>query len=1307
MNTIQPVKFSGYRTTPSGDARLFLPGYASAGQVQAEIVTPEGHRESFRMKHRGNYWTMDEEIEKGAAYRFVVDGQPVLDLIERRDLAKPDGSKKQKPQLYNVISPYDTPVKSGPMLDIFSDSMLSGDQLSPFLIDGDPLAQRSRRDHFNRYFGNEEGLKTLFEKIDRKNAFRSILFKPFIGADNLSSHHYWTIDPYMLNDTFSSKEAMRNFMRMALKRDMKIFADGAFVNQGLNGIQVLSNLRHGYASPYWNWFIYPEHDPGSPYPGLMRDHKMVFGVLPVKFEPETQVAEIDFDRVKFNIVKDAASKDDEASPTYLVMSDPTRGPNDTLGASQFTDSVQPYRFPVDPQEVAKKREKLAELKAKLSPEDYTLAEKKEFLDWQFFRLQLPPMDNSAIKWNGQIDVAKMNMENPEVQAYIRDAMVYWSRFVMNGYIEDVGQALSQARANLPTGNWQKWLDAVEAESPDDPNPLHVLPKGRMDVDGFTLEDAARALENAPKPYETTRGEHLARGIEEQYPLSALPLPETFKATLSHPELNGHLYHTRGPLRRVLGWVLSPVLWAVERIDPLRPFAGMVTRFLDGDTFAVKLGQKLDTVIEKLDQPSQEKLRHPQIQKLVFEALAEDAFLQIFTDQHASDPKACADGFESTVRPDIRLADPVSALGLLPDFAKGRLKELDTEALAKTLKNKLKGLDPEAVIVAEAVLKRREYGLNWRIDAAKDIGDIDKVLNADGEEKLAFFQEQIGVARRFWASVSDKIQRIFPKTAIIAELTDFGKLSDNNQEAAKAAYRKFFDTNIFTSTPNMDYQFSSPLELVNFAPRPDEFGARQTAPGGYWGAIEAMTTNVPWPTALQYQNMTTSHDYSTTTHRLLYNPEIFTQDHLRWWGILGDFGEAVRELKDKACFDDERTAIFEAGVKNPHDTLDKLKTLAESDRVKNALSQNVRNYLTQAAKESTGNNEPTPMLVKRRFVEELFTILKPADLGIPRAGFDELRKALLARIQEPGETRAMRGILTNALEEMDWAALKGRVGQPADAGLPGDAIKTAFYASLNERAALMGRNFGYLPLEHTVSDVVDGMTGNWEKQLPKGVDAKAFRVALKNQLFDTGIEPVFEKIQRIVALHTALPGNPSVYLPDLLAQSGGEFIKNMFLQNRNLVRHDWIDSREDIRGNLDALLDILRLRTDYPVLNDGFVLKPEVKDEDGVVPIIRDNGVDQAIMLVNTGKPKELDFNNKVGDGRKYQEVELAQPVKQDYRLSLKNLDIAGGTRYEDPATGETFRVNGDQVLESEARPGQGIDVATYRMLVRLDRGKTS
>ncbi len=1271
------LTFSGYRPTTSGQAKLFLPGHASVNSPEVEVLEGQGGKQVVRREalvREGHYWVAPTEVPLGSDYRFLVEGQPVLDWSEQRNIQTTSGNEPVK---FNRVFPFEAPQKSGPILDVFSDSLLSEKQLESYRVKDHVLDQTSQRDHFNRYYGNEDGLRVLFDKIDTKSAFRGILFKPFIGGDNISPHKYWTVDPYVLNDTFSSKQALRDTLMEALKRDMKVYADGAFVNQGLNGVQMMSNLRHGFNSPYWDWFNFSEEENGSPLPNLFKEDKMTFGVLPVAEDPDTGRTDIDYSRFDIGVEKDAQG-------TYIRLKETQ--PEETRTQSKYSDSVQPYRFPIDPKELADKEEKLKkekELKNQPKDEQTEINRKKAMLDWKHFQLNQPAMDNSSIKWDGQIDVPKMNMKNPEVRQYIQDAMVYWSRYVTNTYVEEVAVALRQAKGK----DWPSRVQALEG---------HILPKPRMAFEKLGTSDIQNTLDHLKALSkeeehvdEISVAERMMETMKAEFPLSALELPAEFKATLSFSEVHRDVYHQRGGVKKLLGVLLTPVVKLSKKFNILTHWATKLKKYLDSDTLSAQLTTQLAKMFEK--KGAFTKLQDARIRGLMSEYLGQEIFLQLFTGLHSPEyyqlkgiektPDDYEKGFSETVPAYIRTADPVAASGLLSNFLKQQLKSLDVDALGQFLSNKLSRLDPESVAVAEAVLKKREFGLNWRIDAAKDIGDMDRVLNTEQSQRAPVFKEEIAFAKNFWKEVSQRIHSIFPKVSIIAELTDFLKYSGDGHQTKENAYQAFFNDNTFTSSPNMDYLFSSLCRLVNFEPRPDENGDRTIQPNAFYDySVQKMTTEVPWSAAMNYQNMTTSHDYSTTAHRLLLNPELFNMDLLRWHGLVDDLNVAANELERKACFETQRQQL---GINHLGKVLNDLLAMVQHEEVRAELSEEVQDYLTNENKEKLGNTEPTPRELKIRFIQELFEAVSEKTLGLSEKQAEQLRDVLIERISEPSENRAMRAVLNNAVESVS----------------EDPAVKTIFYRAMNQAIQEKGQHFGYLPPNLALQDVVGIMAADSSSSSVQPF-SKKFLAKLKTQLFDQLTGSFLEKYKRVVALQVALPGNPSIYLPDLLAQGGGEYTKNMFLQNRNLIRHDWLAGKKDIRESKDDILALLDLRTAYPALNDGFVLKPVVNDQDGVLPVIRDNGEQQVVMLVNTGLPSELDYNNKVGDGPLYREIQSTQPIKQNYKLNVSNLDIAEGTEYRDVEAGLNYVINNTGQLVSKQDPAKGIDVPVYKLLIR-------
>lgn len=1297
------LKFSGYRLTQDGQARLFLPGHARK-RVEAEAVLP-GQKEAtpVKLRTRGDYWESTGSLPLGTAYRFTIDGNPYAENLE---VVTHGG------QEFHRISPHEaaSPQKSVVIADIFLDALVDRKRLGEYAAQNGGMLPM--RNHFNQFGGDEQALAEILPRL-KEAGFTSLLFKPFIGGDNLSSHKYWTIDPYVLNNSFSSKEAFKKFLNASLSHGMKLYADGAFVNQGLNGVQMLSNVAHGFRSPYWDWFTYEEDAqpagqivyPKHAYEGFN------FGILPTVADAEGH-RDVAYDRFDVRIINDPRSEDYRPSEyTYVELYDPhTETPDGKPkkaphNIANSEDSVQKYRFPVSPEEVKRKFDAMYEPGVSLSQRE----KKQELLEWQSFRddgrtafrLSAATLDDSAFKWDGQIDVAKMNMKNPEVVDYVEGAVDYWSRYVQNTYTETVARALSRARTGQAKADPTAWINAITQTGRGKPKPNQVLPPVVLsDVERLTSAEAQAIMEGVqPATEEKNAGRLLTETLMRDYPLMALPLPTFFKGVLSYPALNKML--TEEP-NGLLARILSP-LAALPVIGPL--FAKLKD-IVAPPPFQRKLADVLHEVVDRMGGTPQDKLRYARIQSLVAEGLGEAVFLQLFTGQTSTDPQKVEEGFYKTVPQAIIHSDPETAAHLLPRFLKQRLQTLDLTELAKGIEKQVAGLDPQLAVLADELLKRREFGLNWRIDAAKDVADIDRVRNLDPQDRPQAFEEEIDFVDAFWKRIGGKIRETFPKSAIIAELTDFEMLGGD--DIAKKAMARLFDNNVFTSTPNMTYLYSSAHELVSYAPRPDEFGANQKTPSGFVEhVIKPMSRNMSFTALRQLQNLTTSHDYGITSHTFLVNPALYTMDHLKWWGLKDDLLNAATELATKACFAAERYELYNAGIRDLDAVLEKLNTLANDPDVVAKLSPDVQNYHSEASKKN-GFWEPTPLELKPRMVRDLFAAVPPKALGLTEGQANLLADVLSARISENSEAKAMRGVITNALLNLDWGKL----------GLPWDEdrifqLKQSFnmhaFEAVNKAIDEWGRPFGSQPLDIALDNVFKHLPDQWIPVPPEewvstpsqGHTARSIKEQVKTQLYADATRPVLSKLLRVFAVQNAIPGNPSIYLPDLFAQGGSEWLKNVFVQNRNLIRVDKLAEDAEFQAFFAQVGEIFNTRQQLPALTNGIVLPLSGDDANGILPVVRDNGQQQVITLINAGKPSEVDWNLKVGKETGYTDIRTTQPVVKNYKPDLSELQLAPGTTYKDVHTGEVFTLNADGKLEDAN--GKGMDIAISRMLVRQSK----
>jgi glycosidase len=1434
VTSVKPptVRFSGYRYDKNGKPELFLPGFQDPKitKVQAQILSSpdadaaNADRVELTKDTANGYWRLQnhEPLKPGAVYRFEAldtEGKPVEVPLDYLETVTVHNSKTKQADTFNRIALHDlqTPQKSSVIADIYADSILTQDQIKA--VDAQQREQRGWdknlpanrlpvlpiRNHFNKFNkitlgqpnkqldktdqpaaeanakvagqSHEDGLNELIPSL-KEQGFSAILFKPFIGGDNLSSHRYWTTDPYILNDTFRNKETFRDSLDMMLKNGMKVIADGAFVNQGMNGVQILSNLRNRANSPYWgNWFHFGENETSdrTKLPSLAQE-PYKFGILPTKTIAGR--SEVDFDAFAIRILNNPVKDDYQAvKPTFIELYDPRLedeqghpkpvSPALAVQLKSSKNSVQKYRFPVDPKEV----------RAKLEASSQGLNPKAKFLDWKNLILTTPENDHSSKKWDGQLDVALMNTQSPEVVNYLKGAVNYWSRMVMNHYTRQVAVNMAKAKqalkaaANGKEPTAAEILAQVTQKDSKDQAALAILPPVTHPVDQIDAERAEQFAQNAPSIEAERTGPTFAHNLLENVPLNTVPFPILFKANLNEDQFLKAL-----PLRQ--GKLLNALEDRFLTLIDI-PYVGKPFEYLSKFVFSPKiekaLGRKMQQIFNELSTTPKagEKLRHENIQAIVADQLGEPLYISLITGKSlerskelAQDPEKLEEAFYESLPPSLIQASPKETARRLPALIRQRLRDLNYPGpnngpslqvqIREEVEKILEDLDPSLVNLASNVLKEREFGLNWRIDAAKDVADLDKVRQAPNTEKAReAFREQVKYLNEFWGQkLGDAMRGVFPKASVIAELTDFGALArdDEHSQEGQALKKSLFVNNTFTSAPNMEHAYSPLLQMVSYAQRPDEFGASQMTPNHFLkNHVEKMTQEVPLFTQRHFQNLTASHDYSTTSHALLINPELFNQDRSQKPGLLEFMDQGLHEVQYMPSFAHQRAELKQTlGLTDdkaldqwlttfrkwlqPASNADIPGTLAKKDPAwppeiytadaKAALwdekTEHDKHYLRGALPLDLRNQFPSQLrkLIETRLdpkaglgsndrsvlrqLMEQSPVLKGTDEKQQAQALNTLEKILQLRMAEPGEAKAMRGVINNAVATV--LAKEPAALTPAQ--------QEAIWKGVDEAIQKWGAHFGYMPLDAALNEVFHfAHQGLTESKLPPNK-----MEALKLKLYNTAMSPVLAKQERIFAIQNALPGNPSVYLPDLFAQGGSEFTKNIYSQNRGIIRADRLQEnpKSEFGQYWQRVGQIFNSRNQLPVLTDGIVLPVETNDAHGILPIIRDNGKDQVIVLVDTGKPNApngkaipaLDTNDKANLNR-YSNVQ-GEWTKTNRKLSapllLKSDHLKPGTTYTDFETKERFKLNAQGELVKLAANGRTeipkFEIKANRILVR-------
>ncbi len=1320
----QPL-FSGYRLQPDGKASLFLPGfYNKEAKSEYQVTVKNRAGDVFNLVRKGDYWITKakDRFSPGDAYQFMVEWLnpenqkkvqiPVLDHVETV-------VDKETGESFNQISSLEASAPS--QVDIIAKLPLDRWDKSLTVL---KLPQKSLEE-------GSEKLPTLFEVIEglKTSGVSGIALSPFSESHSGEMSRFLVDDPYVLNPLLAKEGALKELLVSSIKDNTRFFASGIFTNQGIAGVQYQANIKHQYRSPFWNWFLFPESRRAKSkegpyaYPDEAEKAKMALGFLP--FQNTS-----DFEQFDYQIINDPTDEPEEIKgfkkPVYVEFYNPLIGKEgveeeyEKQGKKLFDFK---WRMEISPEELAAHRSELLEIEKEMGRPATPMERKAVFLEWKRFKIVTPYYDKSAEKWRTNPMVAKLNIKNPEVVDHITQGFLHWTHRAQNIYADHMARTLSEAAKNDKKVNW----------------PLLIKQLG-YEVPGYTekelFSEFLKSEKTSVKPEETVST--LATAIIQDYPVFTLPFPTHFKQILTAPNFQKYLMEEpKSFWPQFFMQIFKPIISLFRKIPVVdRFFNGLEQSSLFTSVpFHIHLKDKLTEVMNGLSKEAKEKLNNPDFSGIMAEELSQFFYLHLLTGQEKIDAKNVEIGLYETLSDHVLVSDPVFGVRPLIDEMKSRLKDMPTEALVKMIEEKLASFDSQALSLACFLVDKKELGIHWQMNDFADVIDLDQIRakETQDERNKAYLSAIESLAVPFWKEIKDRIHKVSPKAMLITNLNYDETLCD--WATFQRVKEGLLKNNIFTSVSTPSNGVKNPASLFHGVPSFDSIGYQQSTPDKYLDdVLHPMSQTVSSALFKHHLNTLQTDLKSTLAHNLLFNPAIAHMDKAKNWGLPDYFREAVQEFKLKKCFKAQREELKMLGVEDVSTLLDNIiESLDSVDELKEGFSPHTLIYL--GGENETGSLKGAiPLEIKKNFVDEflnLFTLGSEEELDKNSQGIEDkgqekkmlfiLKKALLDRMAEPATDRAMRAVLVNQFEKLpleQWDNLLGglvsnlpKEKQP----IYQEAVEKAFYQSLNKIIEEQRSRFGKKSIESVLAMVFDDPV--FYKELIKELKEKSvepfelsrfkpFLEKLKNSLFHQTMSEVEDKVLRMVALEAALPGNLLLDIPDLFAQTGSTWLRNRvgrtgeikaFLKDR--MPHPMA------RESFDKISKLLRFRKKYPALSQGHLFSPIIHKNDTVLPIIRDDGKNQAVMLINTGKPQNNLRQNLLGEAGIYSEIEAAQPTVKNYQLDLSSLRISPGTQYKDAETDERFVVQTNFKLVPMNKRKKGLAIQTYRLLIRVNESE--
>lgn len=695
--------------------------------------------------------------------------------------------------------------KTGPMYHIFPDSYNVEDGNEDFV-----------RSPFNKAGGNIQGMiEKLREKNSELSPYEMIITTPLFGGDDVSSHGYWTANPFQVASTKGTLEDFKELQTAMFDAGKTYVTDGAFTSFGLQSPQLHHVLKWGKASPFYHWMKLDDKDS----PNL----KIQLGVFPDTIAPQKDAAPEDYkkaqamlDSVRFKVVNPKYIESnpddrfssrklnpdyDDTKPTYIQLYDSrlagaeadniselitfyeNQTPENHYDIATHQDSVQPFYFEVDPKDARfqTRGASLRQLQEEGYVSDFDKLKKpvvkkgyNSYFEMPHFTITTKSAAGGANTWDGQVDLFKANISgttnnpanklgNRQVKSYYYNIAAYWTKLTDDALIEHIANNIGK-KGDAALNNIAK---------------QHRLSPAEINNLSYVIE-TPEFEENFNKKFEGKSGEKILLDAIVNFPLESIEFAPDLTAVLSMPEITP----------RPSGKNTNEKATKTELLETMPQKAQ--------NLYKDAMFRYVTSILNKLDakMPAGQKIfengnlnRFTEYGKFVSDIIVSDIMKYGVTKALFPDDDLVEFDKEGRAEYDESLKyKGLISLGinepnkpendanvLLKQLIEGfdDIQKEDNSDLVNALYTRFKDIDFEGIKMARAIVNQTGAGLNWRFDAAKDVADLDKRRSNNSQVK---FEDCWDDAIDFWGGFIQNIRKYNPAAYTIAEVTNLWEFS---------------------------------------------------------------------------------------------------------------------------------------------------------------------------------------------------------------------------------------------------------------------------------------------------------------------------------------------------------------------------------------------------------------------------------------------------------------------------------------------------------------------------------------------------
>ncbi len=583
------------------------------------------------------------------------------------------------------------------------------------------------RNPYNLYGGTTKDLINILDYTDILNSYSYVMTNPDIGNDKISSHKYWPENQYQCSNMDDFKEL--NFK--LFQKGKGYVADGAFTSMGINSPMVQHVFKWGDKSPFYNM--------------LKINGKLQPGVIP---ERKIGAKKDIYDDIGIRLVNHPKNSNyDKSKPTYIQFFDRRllsqkkqddsknliftydKEPDDHYEIIDANSSVYPYAFEIDPKD-PKTKEKIKNA-FKDGSNKVFLSEIKnldDFLTFENGKIVTKSKAGGATFWDGSVDLIKLNLSNPtndpkniegckNARNYITNAAAFWTETIQREHIHKTPLLSDKEKQEVAKNNRisaQEYENIKEAIDNDD-------------ADSFILDQDLKVEDYV-----------------DSFPLQSIETSSELSAVFSQVEFQNEFNKKGGSAYQQLSSIVNSVIDEVipDEYKDNEEYRTFVVKSYAPDIIkSVIVGAIDSNLLDDNGKPILSKLKNVNIK--TFEGL-------------------------------IPITSPEEERESVLKGILAGISPQNGDKIKQSIKKDLNKIKLEDFKLAESIVLKSKAGLNWRFDAAKDVGDIDAVKNGDATfDQIWNGSDKDEGVQAFWGDFISNIRRYNPASTVINELTDMG------------------------------------------------------------------------------------------------------------------------------------------------------------------------------------------------------------------------------------------------------------------------------------------------------------------------------------------------------------------------------------------------------------------------------------------------------------------------------------------------------------------------------------------------------